>query len=473
MEDVKNLPDPPVYEYLVQKIAQSFVHTYGFVSHHVESYENFVNHQIPEIIAENSPLQIFCPKQKVMHVIRMEKVCIGKPVIKESNGFIRRLFPKEAFLRRESYMADAFVDLRHEIYREVTPTHYKLVEVKIFQNVLLFRFPCMRNSSICNDHGSLTTLRERGSFIINGYAKCIVMQERIKCNYPYCFSIKRAAKFAFRCEVRSWHAAKIRSTSTLNIYMSGKKTDCVPTITLMVPFIKTHIPIIVIFRMLGIRSNEDILNFIISKKSSRRFIYLANSILCSDDTGTAELSEEDLYDWVGLKGAAEKARKKRILFIKHIFLNEFLPHCATKQGDSKINKAFFLGYCVRKLVRIYLKEIPSDDIDSYVNKRIATTGSLMALLSRQLIRNFLKTVHIQVFKSVNNGKFINITDFFTHRRISSGLKYAFSTGNWGIQKGQSNQSGVCQVLNTMNVSAKLSHLRLINTPLNRDGKVRT
>ncbi|GAI33654.1 unnamed protein product, partial [marine sediment metagenome] len=180
---------------------------------------------------------------------------------------------------------------------------------------------------------------------------------------------------------------------------------------------------------------------------------------------------DELYDWVGLRGSTEKVKKKRIQYVKHIFINEFLPHCDTGRGDSNINKAFFLSYCVRKLIGIYLDEIPPDDIDSYMNKRNATTGNLMALLTRQLIRNFLKTVHIQVFKAVNNGKFINMTDFFNHRKISSGLKYAFSTGNWGIQKGQNNQAGVCQVLNNMNISAKLSHLRLVNTPINRDGKL--
>ena len=461
--------DIAAYEFCIKEIVGAFAETVGFVSHQTHSYEHYVQYQIPEIIEENSPLQIFCPKQKVMHVVHMQKVSIGKPTIKEANGFIRLLFPKEAFLRRESYMADVFVDLRHEMYTSLSQKHYKLHEVKIYQHVLLFQFPCMRNSSVCNDHQRLEQVREQGTFIINGFEKSLILQEKQKCNYPFIHTLKRATKYAFRCEIRSCHATKIRSTSTLNIYMSGKKTDCIPTIRVAVPFVKNHIPLIVIFRLLGVADIASILKFIVGTKSSPALVYLARSILCNDQTGTAGLSLEELYDWIGLQGAIEKANRKRVHYVKNVIDGEFLPHCASNGGDINMKKAFFLGYSVRKLMAVYLKEIPEDDIDSYVNKRCATSGSLIALLSRQLIRSFLKTVHVQVFRAANNGKFINITDFFTHRKITSGLKYAFSTGNWGIQKGQNSQSGVCQVLNKMGIAARLSHLRLINTPLNRDG----
>lgn len=147
---------------------------------------------------------------------------------------------------------------------------------------------------------------------------------------------------------------------------------------------------------------------------------------------------------------------------KHIFVNEFLPHCKTKS-----EKVFYLGYCVRKLLMVYINEIPPDDIDSYTNKRCCPTGMQFALLTRQLVRNFTKIIRVQVFKAINNNKYINVVDYFNHRKISSGLRYACATGNWAIQKGMTNQTGVCQVLNNMNISARLSHMRQINSPLNR------
>ena len=118
------------------------------------------------------------------------------------------------------------------------------------------------------------------------------------------------------------------------------------------------------------------------------------------------MSTEDLYNWVGLRGSSEQVRAKRVQFVRHVFSNEFLPHCGPRPAD----KAFLLGLAVRKLLRRSLGEICSDDIDSYRNKRFSTAGTLLAVLTRQLVRNFLKTVHIQIFKAVNNNKHINMTD---------------------------------------------------------------
>lgn len=146
-----------------------------------------------------------------------------------------------------------------------------------------------------------------------------------------------------------------------------------------------------------------------------------------------------------------------------------------------MTKCFYLGYAVRRLLSVYLGESSPDDIDSYVNKRISTAGSLFALQIRQQVLNFIKNLRMQVFKAVSNGKNINLFDFFNHRRITSPLRYGCATGNWGTQKSNtaangggngtsSSQTGICQVLNTMNLGARISHMRQVNTPINRDGK---
>jgi len=135
-----------------------------------------------------------------------------------------------------------------------------------------------------------------------------------------------------------------------------------------------------------------------------------------------------------------------------------------------MDKAFYLGFAVRKLLSVSLGEAPKDDIDNIINKRFSTAGSLIAVLTRQLVRNFLKSVHVHLFNACKSGKFINITDFINHRKITAGLKFAFSTGTWGITK-NNNQSGVCQVINNTNLVSRLSHQRLVNKPVNRDGKI--
>lgn len=46
------------------------------------------------------------------------------------------------------------------------------------------------------------------------------------------------------------------------------------------------------------------------------------------------------------------------------------------------------------------------------------------------------------------------------------------TGNWGDQrKAHQARAGVSQVLNRLTYAASLSHLRRLNTPIGRDGKI--
>jgi len=52
----------------------------------------------------------------------------------------------------------------------------------------------------------------------------------------------------------------------------------------------------------------------------------------------------------------------------------------------------------------------------------------------------------------------------------AGLKYGLATGNWGVKTSRVRQ-GVAQVLNRMTYVATLSHLRRINTPIEKTGKL--
>jgi DNA-directed RNA polymerase II subunit RPB2 len=56
--------------------------------------------------------------------------------------------------------------------------------------------------------------------------------------------------------------------------------------------------------------------------------------------------------------------------------------------------------------------------------------------------------------------------------ITNGLRYSLATGNWGDQKKfMESRAGVSQVLNRYTYASTLSHLRRVNTPIGRDGKL--
>lgn len=474
------------FEDKVDRVLKSFMCTRGLTAHQIESYEHFVHVSLPTIVQEGSPLKINCVKQHAYQILYFQRTKIRRPTIRESNGQLRYLRPKEAHLRKQTYSFDVLVDILHNVYASTAenPTSFRLMEKKLYKNVIYGKIPAMLGSSVCNDrHAFFSPYKNMfGLFIINGYTKTIISQESLKHNSATVHIPKKSknGKQSFRCEIRSVHHNKIRSTSTLSITLNTSVKKSLPDISVKVPFIDFPVPLIIVFRLLGISDATTVINLITGNtgKHSYKLQHVVHNLVYADEQdATLEMELEDLFDWIGKQGSVERNRRKRISEIKHIVQNELLPHTgcdfSTPEAETITNfmKACHLAYATRKLLRVFLNEIPPDMIDDQKNKNISPAGNLIALLLRQLSRNMMKMLHMQIFRAVKTARYINISDFFNHRRITPGLNYSFSTGNWSVSRNSSNnQTGICQVWNTMNVLSRYSQLRMVNKPLNRDGK---
>ena len=214
------------FEVDVKSALQSFVVSRGLTRHQIESYEHFVHVMIPQIIEENNPLVIHCPKQHVCQRLTFDNIRFRKPTIRESNGSLRYLYPKEAHLRRQSYSFDVIVDISHRKYTSssANPKAFSLTEYKVYKAMVFARIPAMLGSSVCNDCENFASpfKNQFGMFICNGYTKTLISQERLRTNKAFIHAPKRLTKNrkVLRCEIRSVHSSKIRSTSTLNIFVN-------------------------------------------------------------------------------------------------------------------------------------------------------------------------------------------------------------------------------------------------------------
>ena len=89
----------------------------------------------------------------------------------------------------------------------------------------------------------------------------------------------------------------------------------------------------------------------------------------------------------------------------------------------------------------------------------------------------------QVIREINNGSWrssedyeniINMTNIYKIMKsttIENGISRALSTGDFSIKQSNSSKVGVAQVLNRLTYVASLSHLRRINTPLEKSGEL--
>ena len=114
---------------------------------------------------------------------------------------------------------------------------------------------------------------------------------------------------------------------------------------------------------------------------------------------------------------------------------------------------------------------PEDDRDHYGNKRLDLGGPLLAQLFRQLFRKLTKDVRLYCQRCIDSGKEIQLQLAIKAKTITQGLKYSLATGNWGSQGAADIRAGVSQVLNRLSYSSTLSHLRRINSPIGREGKL--
>ena len=142
-----------------------------------------------------------------------------------------------------------------------------------------------------------------------------------------------------------------------------------------------------------------------------------------------------------------------------------------------------MGYMINKLLQTSFGWRNTDDRDSYKNKRIDLTGTLLNNLFRNYFNKLVKDMQKQTIREINNGSWkstddyrnimnqTNIYKIIKSTTIENGIKRALATGDFGIKNTNSNKVGVAQVLNRLTYISSLSHLRRINTPIDKSGKL--
>ena len=464
-------------EDFVKQVLQSYFHHHGQVRTQMEPYEQFMNKLLPHIVSENSDLTIISQAQRQKHLIHFGNVTVFKPNIKESDGQVRPIYPSEARTRGLTYMAPVVVDVTHRIYREskkrkAGEVQYDQCSERVYREVPLLHIPVMVRSKFCNLYADSDNVHEcpmdqGGYFIINGSEKTVQAQEKLRTNYPFVFQARKPSRHAYVCEVRSLHEKKMRSTSTVNVYIKGAKGVSLADIMVVVPFVNLEIPLVAVFILLGFTDHDQILRCVFPQGVDKELVDTFRPML---DNPISAMTAEQIAQWIGREGTKELTNEKRSRYVDHIFHNEFLPHLGMDgTPHTYTKKAFYLGFIVHRLLRVYHGLDKPNDRDHYANKRLDTVGSLIAVLFRQLYRNFLRTFKLCLFKSIDSGKYTNVVDSINSKRMTSALRYHFATGNWSISKSH-NANGVVQILNRMSHVAARSQIMRLNTPINRDGK---
>ncbi|CCE65112.1 hypothetical protein TPHA_0J02910 [Tetrapisispora phaffii CBS 4417] len=476
-------------------VISSFFREKGLVSQQLDSFNQFVDYTLQDIISEDSTLIL---EQLAQHTtesdnisrkyeISFGKIYVTKPMVNESDGVTHALYPQEARLRNLTYSSGLFVDVNKRTY-EATDVpgrelKYNLIAEESEEDsendkVFIGRLPVMLRSKNCYlsdaTESDLYKLKEcpfdmGGYFIINGSEKVLIAQERSAGNIVQVFKKAAPSPISHVAEIRSALEKGSRFISTLQVKLYGRESSSTRTIKATLPYIKQDIPIVIIFRALGIIPDGEILEHICYDVNDWQMLEMLKP--CVED-GFVIQDRETALDFIGRRGTALGIKKeKRIQYARDILQKEFLPHITQLEGFES-RKAFFLGYMINRLLLCALDRKDQDDRDHFGKKRLDLAGPLLGQLFKTLFRKLTKDIFRYMQRTVEEANDFNMKLAINAKTITSGLKYALATGNWGEQKkAMTSRAGVSQVLNRYTYSSTLSHLRRTNTPIGRDGKL--
>ena len=162
-----------------------------------------------------------------------------------------------------------------------------------------------------------------------------------------------------------------------------------------------------------------------------------------------------------------------------ILTNYLLPHV----GEMNFrDKAYFIGYMVRQLLSVYMKENKATDRDNFRFKRVELPGALLYDLFKEYYTLQQRDIYLKIDKeylfhqgqyNTKEGFFNLIEDnykaVFSDRIVENGFKKAFK-GKWGSEE-HTARVGVVQDLNRLSYNSYISNLRKINLPLDASAKV--
>jgi DNA-directed RNA polymerase II subunit RPB2 len=474
------------------------------VRHQLESYNNLTNHQLTRTIDMFNPLRIVSDEDldpisglySLEIIATFENFHIYRPQIHENNGAIKLMFPQEARLRNFTYASAMTIDINFKyIVRGGDNLQNLQIFDKTFQKVHIGKLPIMLKSNNCvlnqykhvnNTHTGECRMDAGGYFIINGSEKTVLAQERAAENRVYCFNIsKNNTKYTYLAELKSVPDYKCISPKQISMMVSSKNMGFGFPICLQIPRMKVPIPLFIAFRALGVISDKDICDRILIDTDESQYKFILESLQASIIDANKCLTQDDAIKLITshvmftpINMDKETGAAKKLEFAMDVLTNDLFPHCQTKP-----QKIFMLGYMTNKLLQASLEFIKLDDRDSYVNKRIDLTGTLLNNQFRNYFNKMVKDMEKGIIKEIKNGSWrstddyvsiVNLTNIYKIIKpttIENGINRALATGDFGIKHNNSNKVGVAQVLNRLTYPSSLSHLRRIATPADKSGKL--
>lgn len=409
-----------------------------FIDSSIESFNEFVEHGMQEIVAEIGDIKpTIIPHGVEDFKIKLDKVWVTKPQLVEADGAKRDIFPIEARIRNLTYSAP--------IHLEVS-VHVDGVQRETF-TTQIGRLPIMLRSKFCHLHGlNEEQLIEKGEdpndpggyFVLNGNERVLITVEDLASNKLFVEETSvgpdkyKAKLFSERGPYRVPHL--IEQMKDGLIYLSFTRFN--------------RVPIIAIIKALGLTRDDEIVKSISEDKQyDDIFINLFNSL----DLKNEEAALDFIAKKIGITQAVDvKLEKAREQLDKYL-----LPHLGITPKD-RLYKAHNLCKIINRFLMISKEDLDNQDKDHYANKKLKLSGDLLGDLFRVNLRALVNDILYNFQRLVKRGKLSSIKIIIRDKLLTSRIQSAMATGTW-----VGGRKGVSQNIDRTNFLATMSHLNRV------------
>ena len=452
---------------------------YPYTKHHLDSFNHFLEHDIPAVIKAQNPLiilkelnastgvyeykvEIFIGGQDGNHLK------IGTPTLQHMGGEdVRLLFPNEARLRNLTYMAGLYADILVRVTFGRPVEGQPAVREVTLEQFPLCQLPIMLHSKACLLHGKpapfLKSVGEcpqdhGGYFIIGGSEKVLITHQEQAFNTLYAQNQELDPQIetyaSISClspetrQVRRVTFAVIRNTQALQVGL---------------PFVRKPIPVCILFRALGVESDKEILEHIFPDSESEEAKIMEPYLIACFRDAFPILDTYMAIEYI--KTLTKGFSEAHVLDIVH---NQMFTHVPDAIGA----RAAYLGDCVRKIYRVMLNIDKRTDRDDTRNQRCLTSGFLNQMLFQGVYKTWCKAVSLGVDEAYNYNKSVyrgeafmnifaesNVSEVFKPFMITEGIMRGFR-GKWGSGLGEE-KTGVLQPLSRLSYIDFMSHCRRV------------
>ena len=424
-------------------VIQNILITQGIAKQHLNSFDEFLENGLQEIINEVQQIEI--ENAEYPYTIKLGKIKFQEPRMMELDGSITHTTPAESRLRNVSYVAPLQMEasvIEDGKTLESKPIHIGDIPVMVKSNACILR--SFTNQKLI-DHGE-DPEDPGGYFIINGSERVIVGLEDLSYNKIIVDTDKVGGKKVHKAKV---YSSIVGYRAKLELIL---KDDGL--IVAKIPGSPVDIPVITLIRALGLETNDEIINAV-------SLVDQIQAELESSFEKTEVNTSKDAIVYISKRIAPGMLEEFQIKRAETLLDWGLLPHLG-KHPENRREKAQFLGEAACKLLELKLGWIEIDDKDHYGNKVIKFAGQMLADLFRTAFRNLVRDMKYQLERSGQKRGINAVAAAVRPGIISDKLNNAIATGNWGRGR-----VGITQLLDRTNYLSTISHLRRVQSPLSR------